>query len=86
MGWTNYRAYKEKGCLMYTFDFLREVIHGDKYRAAADIVIDGEPTYEQAQFICNNSCIIFCKTDYIFMLFEILLTSPNKRYILITHN
>jgi hypothetical protein len=71
---------------MYTFDFLREVIHGDKYHAAADIVIDGEPTYEQAQFICNNSCIIFCKTDYIFMLFEILLTSPNKRYILITHN
>ena len=71
---------------MYTFNFLDEVIHGDKYRAAADIVIDGEPTEDQAEYICNHSCIIFCKTDYLFMLFEILLVCKNKRYVLITHN
>jgi hypothetical protein len=71
---------------MYTFNFLREVIHGDKFRvAAADVIIDGEPTYVQAEFLLNNNAVIFCKTDYLFMLFEILLHSP-KKYILITHN
>jgi len=70
---------------MYKFNFLEEVIHGDKYRQAADIVIDGEPTFEQAEFLCNNSCIVFCKTDYVFMLFEIMLQS-DKKYVLITHN
>jgi hypothetical protein len=85
VGRPDHGAHQEKGSMMYTFNFLQEVIHGDKYRAAADIVIDGEPTFEQAKFICENSCIIFCKTDYIFMLFEILLASKRK-YILITHN
>jgi hypothetical protein len=70
---------------MYTFNFLHEVVHGDKYRDAADIVINGEPTVEQAKYLLDNSCIIFCKTDYIFMLFEILLVS-DKKYVLITHN
>jgi hypothetical protein len=70
---------------MYKFDFLTEVIHGDKYRQAADIIIDGTPTFEQAEYLLNNSCVIFCKTDYVFQLFEIMLES-NKKYILITHN
>ena len=60
MGRPNYLFDKKEG-LMYTFNFLDEVIHGDKYRAAADIIIDGEPTEDQAEYICNHSCIIFCK-------------------------
>ena len=70
---------------MYSFNMLNEVIHGDKFRQAADVIIDGEPTYEQAKFLLQNNAVVFCKTDYIFMLFEILIHS-NKKYILITHN
>ena len=71
--------------MMYTFNFLQEVIHGDKYRAAADIIIDGDPTPAQADYLLNNSCVVFCKTDYIFSFYEIVLTST-QRYIVITHN
>ena len=70
---------------MYNFNLLKEYIHGDRFRSVSDVVIDGEPTYEQAEFILNNDCIIFCKTDYIFMLFEIIIESKFK-YVLITHN
>jgi hypothetical protein len=70
---------------LYTFDFLKEAIDGDKYYPAADIVIKDEPTFEQAEYICNNSCVVFCKTDFIFMVFEIMKQSKQK-HILITHN
>jgi hypothetical protein len=70
---------------MYTFDFLSEVIHGDRYRVAADVIVDGKIDEKTAEYILSRSCVIFCKTDYVFSLFELVLSSDHK-YILITHN
>lgn len=72
---------------MLPFNFLEEVIHGDKFRDVADVVIDREPTDQQAEFILGRNCVIFCKTDFIQMLFEILkFAGEDRRYVIITHN
>lgn len=78
--------------MMYDFDFSKEVFHGDMFGDIADIAIRAPLSQEQVDWLCNNSGLVFCKTDYLPQLFDILnklLTRAetiNNRYILITHN
>lgn len=78
--------------MMYGFDFEKEVFHGDMFGDIADIAIRAPMTIEHVDWLCDNSGIVFCKTDYVPQLFEVLVkilkhpVGARNRYILITHN
>jgi hypothetical protein len=71
---------------MYTFDFSSEVFHGDMFGDIADVAIRSEPTMDQAQKILSGPGVIFCKTDYLDYLWNILEQPNENQYVLITHN
>ena len=72
---------------MYKFNFLAEVINGDRFRSVADVVVDRGLTIYQKEYILSRPCIIFCKTDFLNELFEFIREIKKTHlYILITHN
>src|SRR5512142_1497969 len=75
---------------MYTFDFATEVFHGDRFADIADVAMHAPPTPEQAERLRQGSALVFCKTDHVPDLFEILhpqaVISPAAKYVLISHN
>lgn len=72
--------------------FLKEVIHGDKFRNFCDVIVDGPITQKIISDLCDKNCVIFCKTDYVYHLFEALkiieesFDEEEKAFILVTHN
>lgn len=66
------------------FSFLTEYITGDRFRSAANVAFDIDPT-RTAQKISLNAERIWCKTDYVHELFA-RLQNRQKPCVIITHN
>lgn len=65
-----------------------QMINGANFRRAAALVIDSPPTQRINVNLLKDGDVIFCKTDYIFHLFNELHHSKNAmahKYKLITH-
>lgn len=68
--------------------FSENLIDGDQFESISHFVINphsGKNLNQEQQYqLLNNNAIIFCKTDFIFDIFNFLRNST-KKYILITH-
>jgi hypothetical protein len=60
-------------------------ISGDSFRALADHVIESIADINKLKNI-NNGNVIFCRTDLVFILFDLKLCKTERKFILITHN
>lgn len=65
-------------------NLIDEYIHGDKFTELSDFVFSDRHR-QSFEVLKDRSGVIFCKTDYISELFNVLRDSTN-RYVLITHN
>jgi hypothetical protein len=69
--------------LFNSYDHLEDSINGDKFSDFSDFTWNDRE--KRLDGILNKSGVVFCKTDFIEDLFELIKDSSHK-YILITHN
>ena len=63
-----------------------EIIHGDKFQQFCDVCVNEQNLTIDYEKLVKQDCVIFCKTDFIPQLFEVLYCIKDRNYILITHN
>lgn len=73
--------------LRFPHDILKEHIQGDRFKEFANYSIDEGTTTEEMSYLlhCSTHGILFIKTDYLHLAFDILRDSI-RNYVLVSHH